>query len=140
MKFRIFSKQQNLYTNSPFWPSNQRTTSEFAILPTGGIVELVRQAPYDEEEDFIIDHHLPRNFVIEPWTGYSDSTGKKIYRGDLLRLDCFGLIYEIDWKLDRFVMKPTFEGDELPDHFRDHKDIATSWSVVGNIHGVEYND
>ena len=136
MTFRLFSLKNNLYTNSPNWPSNQRTVSEWSITPNGQVLELI----LFEDGGSSFTHHK-RVFEIEPWTGYLDSTGKKIYRGDLLRLDCFGLIYEIDWKLDRFVMKPTFEASgEIPDHFRDHKDIATAWSIVGNIHCVEYND
>ena len=41
MKTRIFSKKHNLYTNSPSWPSNQRSFSEWAISPDGKIVEIV---------------------------------------------------------------------------------------------------
>ena len=135
MKFRIFSKQQNLYTNSSLWPNNQRVTSELVLDCNGGILEIVNGG-----EEGVLKRD-PRYFIVEPWTGYLDSTGKKIYRGDLLQIDCYGLIYEIDWKLDRFVMKPTFEASgEIPDHFRDHKDIATAWSIVGNIHCVEYDD
>ena len=138
MKFRIFSKQQNLYTNSPLWPSNQRSFSNWAVYPSGEVVELVF---FSAKNESVLEVHDSRNFIVEPYTGYSDSKGKKIYRGDLLQLDCFGLIYEIDWKLDRFVMKPKFEASgEIPDHFRDHKDTSTAWSVVGNIHGVEYED
>ena len=140
MNFRIFSRQKDIYTNSPSWSSNQRTTSEFVLSPSGGIWEIVQHPPYEGENDFVIEHDS-RNFVIEPWTGYFDSKGKKIYRCDILLIDCYNLAYEIDWKQDRFVMKPLFEASgEIPDHFRDHKDISTNWSIIGNIHKVEYDD
>ena len=136
MNFRIFSKSHNLYTNSPFWPSNQRTTSEFVLRPDGRVAEILSY-----EEAYVIVNHDSRNYIAEPWTGYFDSKGKKIYRGDILLLDCYNLAYEIDWKQDRFVMKPRFEASgEIPDHFRTHKDISTNWSIIGNIHNVEYTD
>ena len=137
MKFRIFSKPHNLYTNSPSWPSNQRTTSEFVLRPDGKILEIIDSGACGASVE-ICDS---RNYIVEPWTGYFDSKGKKIYRGDILLLDCYNLAYEIDWKQDRFVMKPRFEASgEIPDHFRTHKDISTNWSIIGNIHDVEYTD
>lgn len=41
MKFRIYSHKYKLYTDDPFWPSNQHTYTVFALMPDGEIWELV---------------------------------------------------------------------------------------------------
>lgn len=131
MNFRLFSHKYNLYTNSPFWPSNQRTTSEFVLRPDGKVLELINFGDsFDVRED-----NNSRNYIAEPWTGYFDSAGKKIYRGDLLEFSIFGLKNEVKWSEGIFV---------LADLTEEHCDLPMShgkyFSIVGNIHGVEYSD
>jgi hypothetical protein len=134
MNFRLFSKKANLYTNSPFWPSNQRTTSEFALLPTGGIIEIVRQAPYEDEGDFVVEHDS-RNFVVEPWSGYFDSAGRKIYLGDILEMVVFETEYQVVWRDGEFILKDLTE---------EHIDLSmrncSHHTITGNIYGIEYAD
>lgn len=137
MTIRLFSKKHNLYTNSPLWPSNQRVHSEWGVLDNGTILELTLFE--DGGSSFI--HHDPRNFDIEPWTGYFDRHGKKIYRGDIIKLSCFDLDYEVVWKFDRFSLKALFElykGEIYP--WPTSTDCAVNYEVTGNIHGVEYSD
>lgn len=134
MTFRIFSKKTNLYTNSLNWPSNQRTTSEFALLPSGGIIEIVRQAPYEDENDFVVEHDS-RNFVVEPWSGYFDSAGKKIYLGDILEMVVFETKYQVIWRDGEFILKD-LTGQHMDLSIRNY----SHHSITGNTHGVEYAD
>jgi len=131
MNFRIFSKSHNLYTNSPFWPSNQRTTSEFVLRPDGKILEIIDSGACGAS----VETCDSRNYIAEPWTGYFDSAGKKIYRGDLLEFSIFGLKNEVKWGEGSFV---------LFDLTSEHCDLPMShgkyFSIVGNVHGVEYSD
>lgn len=139
MNFRLFSKKHNLYTNSPFWPSNQRTFSEWCIYPNGEICELIYFGAQAEEAS--IEIHNARDFNVEPWTGYFDKNGKKIYRGDVLKLWCFDLDYEVIWDFDRFSLKALFElykGELYP--WPISADCAANYEVAGNIHNVEYSD
>lgn len=138
MTFRIFSKSHNLYTNSPLWPSNQRSTSDFLLTTSGEVIELVC---FGDSEFSIV--HPPYDFSAEPWTGLFDSKGKKIYLGDIIKLDCFNLEYEVVWRFDRFLIAPRYE---LPSHlegtflFPMQSDLSKNYSVIGTIHEKEYND
>ena len=131
MNFRLFSHKHNLYTNSPSWPSNQRTWSEFVLSPSGGVLEIIH---YDAHNSSV-ETCDSRNYIVEPWTGYFDSAGKKIYRGDLLEFSIFGLKNEVEWSEGSFV---------LADLTEEHCDLPMShgkyFSIVGNVHGVEYSD
>lgn len=140
MTLRIFSKKHNLYTNSVSWPSNQRTWSEWSITPNGQVLELI----LFEDGGSSFAHHKS-GFEIEPWTGYFDSAGKKIYRGDIIQLSCFNLDYEVVWSYDRFKMKALYEVDtkNFPDNLYSwgtSVDLATNYEIVGNIHGVDYSE
>lgn len=136
MNFRIFSKSHNLYTNDPAWPSNQRTTSEFVLRPNGEIVELIDDGACGISAETLDS----RNYIVEPWTGYFDSKGKKIYRGDLLMCENDSTyLSEVVWKEDGFVCMSTKDPkDEMPLHL----DVKVwKWVIVcGNIHGAEYSD
>lgn len=138
MTTRIFSHKHQLYTNSPLWPSNQRVSSEFALGCDGRILEIINGG-----EEGILEHDS-RNFSIEPFTGFYDCQNKKIYLGDIIKLQCFNLDYEIVWHIDRFGMKPLYEtlGSEYPapHHIRGQKDFSVDWRVVNNVHNVEYSD
>lgn len=136
MTIRIFSKTHNLYTNSPLWPSNQISTSDWFLAPNGEIVEAI--------DESALERHNPRDFNIEVWTGYFDKNNKKIYRGDIIRLSCYSLDYEVVWSFDRFKMKALYESAFKTDDnlypWGTHSDLATNYEIVGNIHGVEYSD
>lgn len=140
MNFRIFSHKHQLYTNSPFWPSNQRTWSEWASYPDGTILELV----CDSSGVFSTETHDKRDFAVEPWTGFYDCQNKKIYLGDIIKLQCFNLDYEVVWHVDRFGMKPLYQAIDsdktTPHHIRGQKDFSVDWRVVNTKHRVEYND
>lgn len=136
MNFRLFSTKYNLYTNSLFWPSNQRTTSEFVLRPDGKILEIINfDNGYDE-----IKEHDSRNYIVEPWTGYFDSKGKKIYRGDLLIAENDPeYLAEVVWDEGCFNCKSTRDPGNI---MALHLDVKV-WKrvlVYGNIHNVEYTD
>lgn len=41
MKYRIYSKKHKLYVDSPFYPNNQMSHSEFYLTPGGKVVEFI---------------------------------------------------------------------------------------------------
>lgn len=140
MNFRLFSKKHGLYTNSPFWPSNQRSFSEWFLSQNRNVIEAVG---FDENKpsSFTLIGHDVRDFDIEPWTGYFDKHGKKIYRGDILKLWCFNLDYEVVWLHDRFSLRALYDtGNDEIYGFPTSTDSSTNYEVCGNIHNVEYND
>lgn len=136
MTIRLFSKKHGLYTNSPFWPSNQRSFSDWALSPNGEIIEIVSLD--GERSSSYVTTHDPRTFEVEAWTGYFDSAGKKIYRGDILEMfSVFDFVSEVVWKDGAFWTKALDkEGSDsqLSPYLTPH------WRIKGNIHGVEYND
>ncbi len=140
MTFRIFSHRHKLYTNSSFWPSNQRTWSEWSVTTDGQILESI----FHDEGIISCQHHDKRNFSVEPWTGFYDCQNKKIYLGDIVKLQCFNLDYEIVWHVDRFGMKPLYQtidsDNTTPHHIRGQKDFSVDWRLTNTIHNVEYND
>lgn len=132
MNFRIFSHRHKLYTNSPLWPSNQRTWSEWALLPNGEILELIDAGACG----YSIINHDKRNFSIEPWTGLFDSEGRKIYLGDILEFKVFELLHEVRWLNGEFIAFNLKNPKDLPFNVR----TLRHHTVIGNIHNVEYND
>jgi len=118
----------------------------------GRIVEIIFDGLPDRSGEFdfhdcIVEYHDQRNFEIEPWTGYFDSHGKKIYRGDIL--GAFkGINDEIDpsyetevvWHEGGFCCK---DEQTVPDSWMPLDIENKVWKrhfVKGNVHGVEYND
>lgn len=144
MTIRIFSKKHNLYTNSPSWPSNQRTWSDWALSNSGEVLEMVFA---DGTGSCSIKEHDKRDFDVEPWSGYFDSRGKKIYRGDIL--GAFKGIYdeidpsyetEVVWHEGGFYCK---EEQIAPDSWMPLDIENRAWKrhfIKGNVHGVEYAD
>lgn len=138
MTFRIFSRLHNLYTNSPCWPSNQRTWSDWALSNSGEVLEMVFA---DGTGSCSIKEHDKRDFDVEPWTGYFDSRGKKIYRGDVIKLSCFNLDYEVVWNFDRFSLKALYDGyagEIYP--WPTSIDCSANYEITGNIHRIEHAD
>jgi hypothetical protein len=134
MTIRIFSKKHNLYTNSPFWPSNQRTTSEFALNCNGKVLEIVNGG-----EEGVLERDS-RDFIIEPWTGYFDIKGRKIYRGDILTAKNDPLYrQEVIWKDGSFICKSLSNPDDQMLLDMDVK-VWKRVEISGNIHGVDFED
>jgi len=144
MTTRIFSKVNNLYTNSPLWPSNQRSFSDWAIASCGKVVELIY---FGARNDAVVQIHESKDFIAEPWTGYFDARGKKIYRGDIL--GAFkGIHDEIDpsyetevvWHEGGFYCK---DEQMVPDSWMPLEMENKVWKrhfIKTTIHGVEYFD
>ena len=137
MHFRLFSHKQKLYTNSLFWPSNQRTWSEWTVTQDGRILEIIFDGTAGHDSDPIgCQYHDSRNFSIEPWTGLHDIEGKKIYLGDILEFKVFDLKHEVRWLNGEFIAFDLKEESALSNNAR----ILQQHTITGNIHGVEYCD
>lgn len=137
MTFRIYSHRQKLYTNSPFWPLNQRTWSEWTITPDGRILEIIFDGTAGHDSDPIgCQYHDKRNFSIEPWAGLFDSEGRKIYLGDILEFKVFELLHEVRWLNGEFIAY------DLKDPNAIHLNVKTlrQHRIIGNIHNAEYSD
>lgn len=135
MNFRLFSKIHNLYTNSPSWPSNQRTWSEFALSPSGGILEII----HFDADNSSVQVCDSKNYIVEAWTGFFDSAGKKIYRGDTLEMkSVYDFKSEVQWRHGAFWLIPKDEHGYVSELKR--TESAKNWTISGNIHGVEYSD
>jgi len=127
MNLRIFSRKHGVYTNDPAWPSNQRTWSEWAIAPEGAILEII---VYDGSGPFV-EKHDPRDFIVEPWTGFFDSTGKKIYRGDILKMESmFTFVSEVTWKEGAFWLN-ALDNEGYDAQFNGA--YSKDWTIIGNI-------
>lgn len=131
MKFRLYSHKQKLYTNDPFWPSNQRTFSEWFVSPNGEIVELVG-FPDGENVWYSKVIHVPQDFAVEHFTGFYDKNAKKIFQGDVLLFmgDFIATKYQVIWQGNGFKIKGYEHGHTVPflqDELKDYE-------VVGTIH------
>ena len=134
MNFRLYSHKHQLYTNSPFWPSNQRTWSEWALSPNGDVLELVHAGACG----YSVEKHDKRNFSIEPWTGFFDANGKKIYRGDILKMDSmFKFESEVTWQNGAFWLK-ALDAEGTDQQFDGI--FSKYWTIKDNIHNAEFSD
>lgn len=128
MNFRIYDKFGNYYLDD-----------SFVLCQDGRVIDL-KDAMAIAVAGFAPEKLDPRNFVVEPSTGLYDSKGAEIFAGDILRLECFDLNYEVVWHIDKFMLKPLYEvigGTQDYQYFRGQKDLSEGWIVTGNIH--EYN-
>lgn len=137
MTTRIYSHSHKLYTNSLFWPSNQRTWSDWAVTPDGQVLEIICDGSGAYvNKDF--ETHDKRNFSIEPWTGFFDSAGKKIYRGDILEMESmFSFRSEVEWKNGAFWLK-ALDSQGADQQFDGI--FSKYWTITGNIHDAEFFD
>lgn len=131
MKFRIYSHKHKLYTHDPFWPSNQRTFSEWLVSPDGEIVEMVGCSD-GENVWYSKEKHSSKNFTVEHFTGFYDKNAKRIYQGDVLvyMKDFVAMKYQVIWKNNGFKLQ--FE--DRPSISFLQEDLK-DYEVVGTIHG-----
>lgn len=127
MNFRIFDKVCGWYLDKTF-----------VLGQDGQIIHLIDQ----QACGWAIEYLDPRNFIVEPWTGYLDINGRKIFRGDILGAE--------DWRGGKQLYSGEviwYEGtfwiqDALSDLKMHIDGEIRAWKrafVKGNIHGVEYN-
>ena len=122
LSYRIFDKLRGKYLDD-----------NCALAQDGAILRM----NYEGGGSSQIETLDPRDFIVEPFTGFYDSGGKKIFVGDVLILECFALDYEVVWHFDRFGLMPLYEPDAQTcdiQHFRSQKDLSIGWSVMGNTH------
>lgn len=142
MTTRIYSHKHQLYTNSLNWPSNQRTWSDWAVAPDGRILEIIHiglpdRGDGDSYDDTVCQYYDPRNFSIEPWTGFFDSAGKKIYRGDILEMESmYHFKSEVTWQNGAFWLK-ALDSQGTDQQFDGI--FSKYWTITGNIHDAEFS-
>ncbi len=120
MTYRIFNLKNKEYCGENFFVGQNGEILKFdSIRITNGFIENL------ETQDF----------TVEPSTGFIVESGRKIFVGDILRLDCFSLDYEVVWKEDRFMLKALYEEvNELPHYFPNQKQLMEGWVLAGTIH------
>lgn len=136
MNFRLYSKKNKCYTNDPDFRSFcQDTTSIWTLEPDGKILELIYHP--NQEDDLELKTHKSQDFVVEPWTGYFDSNGKKIYCGDILEMrSMFDFKSKVVWKNGAFKLIPIDPEGLEEDMGR--FGILKGWAVTSNIHNIEF--
>lgn len=123
MKYRIFSKPASRYVDESY-------------VSQDGVVFF---KDYYDHVSYSWEPFDPREVVVEPFTGFYDSKGQKIFVGDIIRIMCFDLDYEVVWHQDRFAKKALYDIKD-PDYnfpFNSQEDLSNGWEVVGNKHQTE---
>lgn len=119
MHYRLYSKITNDYLPQDKW----------LIRGDGKVVDLLSK--YEEVV------HDPSGFIIEPWTGYFDSNGKKVYCGDILEMSSmFDFKSKVVWKNGAFKLIPIDPEGLEEDMGR--FGILKGWVVTSNIHNIEF--
>lgn len=138
MTFRLYSVKNKLYTNDlDFRSFSQDSVSIWSIQPDGKILELIYYP--NQEDDLNFQIHPSEDFIIEPWTGYFDKDGKKIYCGDILKMESFFTFEsKVIWEHGSFFMVPI--DPEGLKNTMGHNGILDGWTITGNIHEVEYSE
>lgn len=120
MTFRLYNKKRSQYEQS----------CRLAIKQDGNIIESVGD---------VVLLHESKNFIVEPWTGYFDSNGKKIHCGDILEMrSMFDFKSKVVWKNGAFKLIPIDPEGLEEDMGR--FGILKGWAVTGNIHDAEFLD
>ena len=130
MNYRLYSKIFKSYVDGPYWQTEVGKFSRWSITEDGKIQQVI----CGKDGKYGIWMFSAKEFDIEPWTGFFDSEGQKIYRGDILRMSSFFVFKsEVVWKDGAFWLKALDEkGVDCQFDGRFSKD----WTIVGNIHSV----
>lgn len=124
MHYRIYNKQQCRYEDSFKFVAQDGRIGETVSL--GGAAKS-------------INYCSGQYFIVEPWTGYFDSNGKKIYCGDILEMrSMFDFKSKVVWKNGAFKLIPIDPEGLEEDMGR--FGILKGWAVTGNIHDAEFLD
>jgi len=124
MYFRIYNKLESKYEDS-----------SKTIAHNGEIVGLKNKII----GGWTVTFSPAENFIVEPWTGYFDKNGKKIYNGDILeQYSIFDFKSKVVWKNGGFMMVPI--DPEGIENTMGYSGILKGWTITGNIHEVEYSE
>lgn len=122
MTYRIYNKQQCRYEDSFKFVAQDGRIGETVSL--GGAAKS-------------INYCSGRYFIVEPWTGFFDSNGKKIYCGDILELaSLYDFKSKVIWESGGFWMVP-IDPEGTTDAMR-HAGHIRLWTITGNIHNAEF--
>lgn len=112
------------------------------ILNNFGSVVEVAYDDIDILTDELIEHRLIiEDVVLEQFTGLRDKNSKKIYEGDIVRVDDYG-DYEVTWDnaTGGFELKAVDPNETDQTLFVFHSAWQTVYTVIGNIHEDKPNE
>ena len=125
MKYRIWSKLANCYTNEPCYPgSSLHCASNYYLDTDGNIVDFITTIGANQD-DATKDIVNQEDYTIEEYTGLNDIKGNKVFEGDIVKQK-IGRKYEyypVTWEYCGWYI------DNLPLGMFDEDLI-----VAGNIH------
>ena len=103
MKYRIFSKRHNFYTNELCLLSDDWTTiSEYIVNDKGNVVQFIGNVP-DGYFEWIWKHNLvdQDDFIIQMYSGMDDKNFIPIYEGDIIKIRWYsGNVDKPEWHED----------------------------------------
>lgn len=86
MKYRIWSKNAECYTNEPEYPgSSLHCTSNYYLDPNGNLVDFVTSLESNQDDASKCDVDQ-EDYKIELCTNFKTTNGEYIYEGDILEL------------------------------------------------------
>ncbi len=119
MHFRIYDKVKSQYVDDTWLLKNDDV-----------IVEIRNHQMY---------FHKSQDFIVEAWTGYFDTKGRKVYCGDILEMySFFDFKSKVVWENGAFFMVP-IDPEGLKNTMG--KDgILNHWTITGNVHGQDFSE
>lgn len=86
MKYRIWSKENECFTDSSNYPSNQRSIEMFFVDSTGKVKKMFC-FPEDKKNDLWLEDEIDQNdYIVQHFANVLDDKNKEIYEGDVVKV------------------------------------------------------
>lgn len=94
---------------------------DIAIKPNGEII-------FDDD----MDTYKSSDFILEQFTGLHDANGKKIYEGDIIKHDVWGMLGAVEYEGGMYRC-----AKDDKDIFLNSCQLKTKCKIIGNIHEAQ---